>query len=91
MATGREITWPPTGRSRCPLTDPTAPYQWKFGSMRVGDRRFENGLCAPGEVVWHDLREPKRMRYQLLHVAIDVPRSARRVTVKLGADWPWTP
>ena len=35
--------------------------------------------------------EPKRLRYQLLHVAARVTRSARRVTVKLAADWPWTP
>ena len=35
--------------------------------------------------------EPKRLRYQLLHVAARVARSARRVTVKLQADWAWTP
>ncbi len=35
--------------------------------------------------------EPKRLRYQLHHVAARVTRGARRVTVKLDADWAWTP
>jgi len=34
---------------------------------------------------------PKRLRYQLFHVAARVARSARRITVRLHADWPWTP
>ena len=35
--------------------------------------------------------EPKRLRYQLLHTAARVVRSARRTTVRLAADWRWTP
>jgi hypothetical protein len=35
--------------------------------------------------------EPKRVRYQLAHVAARVTRSARRTTLRLAADWRWTP
>ncbi|QBI20557.1 IS1380 family transposase [Egibacter rhizosphaerae] len=35
--------------------------------------------------------EPKRLRYQLLHVAARLVRSGRRTTLRLAADWPWTP
>ena len=34
---------------------------------------------------------PKRLRSQLLPVAARVARSARRITVRLHADWPQTP
>ena len=34
--------------------------------------------------------EPKRLRYQLLHVAARVVRSGRRTTLRLARDWPWT-
>ena len=35
--------------------------------------------------------EPKRLRYQLLHVAGRVVRSGRRTILRLQADWPYTP
>jgi hypothetical protein len=35
--------------------------------------------------------EPKRVRYQLAHTAARVTRSARRTTLRLAADWRWTP
>jgi predicted nucleic acid-binding protein len=35
--------------------------------------------------------EPKRVRYQLAHIAARVTRSARRTTLALAADWRWTP
>src|SRR3954468_8048805 len=33
--------------------------------------------------------EPKRLRYQLLHVAGRLAFSARRATLRLQRDWPW--
>jgi hypothetical protein len=34
--------------------------------------------------------EPKRLRYRLLHTAGVITRSARRSTLRLAANWPWT-
>ena len=62
-------------------------------------------ILACGELVAHDLTvwtqlllfdgehavcEPKRLRYRLLHVAGRLTRHARRLTLHLPADWPWT-
>jgi hypothetical protein len=33
--------------------------------------------------------EPKRLRYCLLHTAALIARTARRVHLRLAADWPW--
>jgi hypothetical protein len=33
--------------------------------------------------------EPKRLRYQLLHIAARVVRHARRLTLRLQRTWPW--
>jgi len=59
---------------------------------------FELALTAHDITVWtqqltldgeHRLCEPKRLRYRILHVAGQVTRHARRVTLHLPADWPW--
>ncbi|SCG70483.1 transposase, partial [Micromonospora halophytica] len=34
--------------------------------------------------------EPKKLRYQLLHVAARITRTARRTRLAIAADWPWT-
>lgn len=34
--------------------------------------------------------EPKRLRYQLLHVAARITRSARRTRLRIAERWPWT-
>ena len=38
----------------------------------------------------HRICEPKRLRYRILHVAGQLTRHARRTTLHLPADWPWT-
>ena len=43
-------------------------------------------LCLDGE---HQACEPKRLRYRILHVAGQLTRHARRITLHLPADWPW--
>ncbi|WP_425548463.1 IS1380 family transposase [Actinoplanes palleronii] len=34
--------------------------------------------------------EPKKLRYQLLHVAARITRTARRTCLAIAANWPWT-
>ena len=43
-------------------------------------------LCLPAEF---SEAAPKRLRYQLLHVAGRLVRSGRRSTLRLDARWPW--
>jgi hypothetical protein len=43
-------------------------------------------LCLPGEFLE---AAPKRLRYQVLHVAGRLVRSGRRTTLRLDARWPW--
>ncbi|HEX5995368.1 MAG TPA: transposase, partial [Jiangellales bacterium] len=33
--------------------------------------------------------EPKKLRYQLLHVAARITRSARQTRVRIAQTWPW--
>jgi hypothetical protein len=44
-------------------------------------------LCLDGDLA---TAEPKRLRYCLLHTAGIITRSARRLTLRLAANWPWT-
>ena len=44
-------------------------------------------LCLDGDLA---IAEPKRLRYCLLHTAGIITRSARRSTLRLAANWPWT-
>ena len=37
----------------------------------------------------HRVCESKRLRYRILHVAGQLTRHARRITLHLPADWPW--
>jgi len=59
---------------------------------------LELALCAHDITVWtqlltldgeHQVCEPKRLRYRILHVAGQLTRHARRMTLHLPADWPW--
>jgi len=43
-------------------------------------------VCLPGEFLE---AAPKRLRYQVLHVAGRLVRSGRRTTLRLDARWPW--
>jgi hypothetical protein len=69
-----------------------------FHSFAANAAWLELALCAHDIVVWtqlltldgeHRLCEPKRLRYRILHVAGQLTRHARRVTLHLPADWPW--
>jgi hypothetical protein len=35
------------------------------------------------------LAEPKRLRYQLLHTAARIVRTARRTYLRIAERWPW--
>ena len=37
----------------------------------------------------HAVAEPKRLRYQLLHVAARLIRTARRTYLRIAQRWPW--
>jgi len=59
---------------------------------------LELALSAHDLMVWtqqltldgeHQLCEPKRLRYRILHVAGQLTRHARTTTLHLPADWPW--
>jgi hypothetical protein len=43
-------------------------------------------LLLDGE---HALAEPKKLRYQLLHVAARIVHTARRVHLRIAQTWPW--
>ena len=69
-----------------------------FHSFQANAAWFENALTAHDVMVWtqlltlddeHRICEPKRLRYRILHVAGQLTRHARRVTLHLPADWPW--
>ena len=77
-----------TGGSNLPFHDFAANAAW-----------LELALTAHDVIVWtqlltldgeHQICEPKRLRYRILHVAGHLTRHARRVTLHLPADWPWT-
>jgi hypothetical protein len=69
-----------------------------FHSFDANTAWLELALCAHDITVWtqlltldgeHQACEPKRLRYRILHVAGQLTRHARRVTLHLPADWPW--
>ena len=69
-----------------------------FHSFQANAAWFEIALTAHDVMVWtqlltlddeHRICEPKRLRYRILHVAGQLTRHARRVTLHLPADWPW--
>ena len=69
-----------------------------FHSFAANAAWLELALCAHDVMVWtqllclegdHQLCEPKRLRYRILHVAGQLTRHARRITLHLPADWPW--
>jgi len=70
-----------------------------FQSFQANTAWFELALTAHDILVWtqqltldgeHAIAEPKRLRYRILHVAGQITRHARRTTLHLPADWPWT-
>jgi len=70
-----------------------------FSAFAPNQAWLEAALCAHDLTVWtqlllfdgeHRVCEPKRLRYRLLHVAGKLTRHARRLTLHLPADWPWS-
>ncbi len=70
-----------------------------FHAFAANAAWFELALCAHDVTVWtqqltldgeHQICEPKRLRYRILHVAGHLTRHARRHTLRLPADWPWS-
>jgi len=69
-----------------------------FQSFAANAAWFELALVGHDIMVWtqqltldgeHRVCEPKRLRYRILHVAGQLTRHARQVTLHLPADWPW--
>jgi hypothetical protein len=69
-----------------------------FHAFEANAAWLELALAAHDITVWtqlltldgeHQLLEPKRLRYRILHVAGQHTRHARRHTLHLPADWPW--
>jgi hypothetical protein len=69
-----------------------------FHSFEANAAWFELALLAHDITVWtqqltldgeHQIAEPKRLRYRILHVAGQLTRHARQTTLHLPADWPW--
>jgi hypothetical protein len=69
-----------------------------FYSFKANAAWFELALLAHDIMIWtqllaldgeHAICEPKRLRYRILHVAGQLTRHARRITLHLPADWPW--
>jgi hypothetical protein len=70
-----------------------------FCSFAANAAWFELALLAHDILTWtqlllldgeHKISEPKRLRYRILHVAGQITRHARRTTLHLPADWPWS-
>jgi hypothetical protein len=69
-----------------------------FHSFQANAAWLELALCAHDVMTWmqlltldgeHQICEPKRLRYRILHVAGQLTRHARQITLHLPADWPW--
>jgi Transposase DDE domain group 1 len=70
-----------------------------FHAFQANVAWLELALAAHDVMVWtqlltldgeHRICEPKRLRYRILHVAGQLTRHARQLTLHLPADWPWT-
>jgi hypothetical protein len=76
-----------TGASHLPFHAFQANAAWLELALAAHDITiWTQLLCLDGE---HELCEPKRLRYRILHVAGQLTRHARQVTLHLPADWPW--
>jgi hypothetical protein len=69
-----------------------------FHAFEANAAWLELALAAHDITIWtqlltldgeHQLSEPKRLRYRILHVAGQLTRHARQATLHLPADWPW--
>ena len=77
-----------TGLSNLPFSAFAANQAWLEAALVAHDLTIWTQLLLfDGE---HRVCEPKRLRYRLLHVAGRLTRHARRLTLHLPADWPWS-
>ena len=76
-----------TGANYLPFHSFDANAAWLELALAAHDVMvFTQLLTLDGE---HQLCEPKRLRHRILHVAGQLTRHARQVTLHLPADWPW--
>lgn len=76
-----------TGLANLPSADVAINRAWLALVLVAGDLlAWMKGLCLRGELAQ---AEPKRLRYALLHAAGVIVRSARRLTLRIAAGWPW--
>jgi hypothetical protein len=76
-----------TGASYLPFHAFEANAAWLELALTAHDvMTWTQLLTLEGE---HQICEPKRLRYRILHVAGQLTRHARQITLHLPADWPW--
>jgi hypothetical protein len=76
-----------TGANHLPFHNFDANAAWLELALAAHDLTvWTQLLTLDGE---HQICEPKRLRYRILHVAGHLTRHARRVTLHLPTDWPW--
>ena len=76
-----------TGLANLPSADFAINQAWLALVLVAGDLlAWMKGLCLRDELAQ---ATPKRLRYALLHAAGVIVRSARRLTLRIAAGWPW--
>jgi len=77
-----------TGVERMPFSAFDANAAWMEMALTAADLLvWTQQLCFTGELA---RCEPRTLRYRILHVAARLIRSARRVELRLPANWPWS-
>jgi hypothetical protein len=77
-----------TGIERMPFTSFDANAAWMETTLVAADLLvWTQRICFTGELA---RCEPRTLRYRILHVAARIIRSARRVELRLPANWPWS-
>jgi hypothetical protein len=77
-----------TGASHLPFHAFAANAAWLELALTAHDLAvWTQQLTLDGD---HEVCEPKRLRYRILHVAGHLTHHARRTTLHLPADWPWS-
>ena len=77
-----------TGIERMPFTTFDANAAWMEMTLAAADLLvWTQQICFTGELA---RCEPRTLRYRILHIAARIIRSARRVELRLPANWPWS-
>jgi Transposase DDE domain group 1 len=78
-----------TGLERMPFTTFAANAAWMEMVLTAADLlTWTQRLCFTGDLA---RCEPRTLRYRILHIAARVIHTARRVELRLPANWPWSP